>query len=543
MNADKIDCIVVGYNDINFQAFAEDQRRMAQYSGAYHEIVTNSVLLDGRRSTYMELINHGLERASGVNPHLNAFAAPSLGVCYLKSFLCRRGFRVETVNFFNQQKEKFKQLLAEKPRAVALTTTYYIDNQPITELVEFIREHGPDTKIIVGGPHVYNLSCDFDPATLEYVFRSIGADIYIIDSQGELTLARVLAQLRDGGDLSDVPNVAHVEGPDDFRLNPRQSENNDLDSNSVEWRYIEKELITPLAYLRTARSCPFSCSFCNYPTLAGEHVVTDLQVLESELRYLHEVGTRYLIFVDDTFNVPLPRFKQLLRIMIENRWDFRWISFFRCSNTDEETFDLMAKSGCIGVFLGIESGDQTVLNNMAKFAKVDRYKWGIKQLHDRGITTFASLICGFPSETRQTMDNTLQFVEETGPTFFNVQLYYHDVRSPIAARTEEFQIDGAGYSWRHKTMNWQTAADLSKQSYRSVKRSIPLSLYGFSIWSLPYLVTKGIGMGELVEFGKLAREMLVKSLDDVPVDLSAQTGRLTDLFRQTELAHNLMQKV
>jgi p-methyltransferase len=261
-------------------------------------------------------------------------------------------------------------------------------------------------------------------------------------------------------------------------------------------------------------------------------VLSGLDKLGRGLQYLHEAGTRYLIFVDDTFNVPLPRFKQLLRMMIERGWDFQWISFFRCSNTDEEALDLMRASGCLGVFLGIESGDQTILNNMTKFANVDRYRWAIDQLHQRGIMTFASLICGFPGETRQTFRNTLDFLEQTGPDFFNVQLYYHDVRSPIARKSLEFQIEGAGYSWRHRTMEWREAADLARGAFRSVENSLPLTLYGFSIWSLPYLFSKGIGLPQVAEFGTIAREMLVSSFDDTAQDFSPQLDQIAGVFRE-----------
>jgi hypothetical protein len=233
-----------------------------------------------------------------------------------------------------------------------------------------------------------------------------------------------------------------------------------------------------------------------------------LSVLEKELRYLHEAGTRYLVFVDDTFNVPLPRFKQLLRIMIDSQWNFQWISYFRCSNADEEAFDLMAKRGCIGTFLGIESGDI----HMDKFATVERYKLSIKQLHNRGVLTFASVICGFPGETEETVRNTVQFIEDACPSFFSVQLYYHDTRSPIARRSEEFGITGGGYSWRHRTMNWTTAATCAKRMYRSLQNSIPLTTYSFSIWRLPYLLSKGINMPEIHKFGKVAREILVRGL-------------------------------
>lgn len=534
-----LDCVVVGYNDIAFDKFAAAQKRMSHRSGAYHEVMTNSVLLRGRRVTYMDLINQAAERTTGVNPGFNSFQSPSLGACYLQSYLLRRGFRVEIVNFFTQDKERFKQLLADRPRSVAITTTYYVDNAPIAEIVEFVRRHCPDTKIILGGPHIYNLSCDVDKDTLPIVFSLLGADIYVTESQGEKALSEVLPVLDSPADLARVPNIYYCDTDGQFRPTWREPENNEMDANSVEWTMLDRDLITPLVFLRTARSCPFSCTFCNYPTLAGKHVLTGIERLAAELEYLHGIGTRYLVFVDDTFNVPLPRFKNLLRLMVERQWDFKWISFFRCSNADEEAFDLMAKSGCIGVFLGIESGDQQILEYMEKHAKVERYRWGVEQLRKRNIMTFASFICGFPGETRQSAANSLAFIEEAQPTFFNVQLYYHDLRSPIAKHSEEFAIEGAGYNWRHRGMDWREAADLAKHAFRSVRGSVPLSTYNFSIWSLPYLLSKGLDMPGIVEFGRIVREMLIEGFDDVPRDFSAQERRLDTLIGDSELGQRL----
>lgn len=229
--------------------------------------------------------------------------------------------------------------------------------------------------------------------------------------------------------------------------------------------------------------------------------------------------------------------------MIQRQWNFEWISFFRCSNADEEAFDLMAESGCIGVFLGIESGDQTILEYMDKHAKVERYKWGVEQLRQRNIMTFASIICGFPGETPETVAHSIEFIEEAQPTFFNVQLYYHDPRSPIAKRAEEFAIEGGGYSWKHRGMDWRQAADLAKDAFRNVRGSVPLSLYNFSIWSLPYLLSKGISMQEIVEFGKITREMLVAGFDDAPGDFSQEERRLTELFGTSGLAQKLRETV
>jgi p-methyltransferase len=532
-----IDCILVGYNDMDFERFATLQKEMADHSGAYHEIKANSLIFQGRRVTYMDLINHAITLATGQNPHLNVFEAPLQGICYLTSYLKKKDFDVEVINFFTYEKEKFKQLLSRPSHAVAITTTFYIDNAPIIEIVEFIRRYNPNTKIIVGGPHIFNLASDLDQETQEYVFETIlGADIYVIDSQGENTLSQVLARLRGGQPLSDVPNLYYRSADNAFRKTARVVENNDLDQNAIEWSYFDRDLITPITYLRTARSCPYTCAFCNYPTMAGAYVNSSLETVEKELRTLYELGATDIVFVDDTFNYPLPRFKRLLRMMINNQFHFRWVSFLRCSNVDEEALDLIKESGCIGVLLGIESGDQRILKLMNKSAKIERYRWGINELNKRDISSFASLICGFPGETEASINNSIAFINETSPTFFNVQLYYHDTRAPIQNCAEQFEIQGAGYNWKHNSMNWKEAVGWAEYMFKNIHNSLPLSLYGFSLWGISYLISRGISMQQIKEFGRITLPMLLHGFsDDFSLDFSQEERQLVDLFKDTAL--------
>ena len=209
------------------------------------------------------------------------------------------------------------------------------------------------------------------------------------------------------------------------------------------------------------------------------------------MRYLQERGVRSILFVDDTFNVPLPRFKNLLRKMIEARFDFRWVSFFRCSNADDEAFDLMQKSGCLGVFLGIESGDQRILNAMNKSAKLERYAYGIKRLNELGIVTFGAFIVGYPSETAESANNTLEFIQENRPTFYTPQIYYHDLRSPIHKKAKEYGITSSGYSWTHDGMDWKTASSWVLRMIRDIPDSTPMPLYNMSLWGILYMVEQG----------------------------------------------------
>lgn len=75
--------------------------------------------------------------------------------------------------------------------------------------------------------------------------------------------------------------------------------------------------------------------------------------------------------------------------------------------------------------------------------------------------------------------------------------------------------------------------------YRTVTRSIPLSTNSFSLWSVPYLMAQGIALAELVEFGNIAREMLVGSFDDQPAEFGGQERRLVELLGGSELAARL----
>jgi radical SAM PhpK family P-methyltransferase len=527
-----LDCIIIGYHDIDFATVVQKLKKTQKYSGAYHNLKTNSVLLEGERISYMSLLNRVLSEATGRDRPLHVCELPNLGVHYLKNYLAKRHLNIEIVNFFTREKDRLLELLALSPYAVAITTTFYVDHSPIVEIVEFIRKHSPATKIIVGGPHIYNICSNQDIDTQDLIFSSIGADFYIHDSQGEDTLFRLLCELRRQKelDLNSIPNLIYTFENLFFYRTVRRIENNNLDENSIDWHYFERENYIPTTQMRTARSCAFACSFCRYPAFAGPLNLTGIPIIENELRMLQAAGVSNIVFVDDTFNVPLSRFKDICRMMIRNQFDFKWFSYFRCSNADDEAFDLMQRSGCKGVFLGIESGDQTILKAMNKFAKPSRYEYGIRHLKERGIITFASLIVGFPGETEETVRNTMSFIENTAPDFYRAELYYHDTKVPIQQRAAEYNLTGAGYSWRHSTMTWNEACNLIEMMYTNIQSSLVLPLYMFDFWSIPYLIGEGITSGQLSQFMSIAQRMLIQGLDDKVTDTRQQWEDLITIF-------------
>lgn len=528
----RLDVVILGYNDVDIKQVERDHEAVQKFSGGYSNFKTNTINVQGERIPFMTLLNRSLATGRSDDPRFHLCELPSLGASYLKSFLVQRGFTAEVVNFFNHDRDRFAALLAESPAAVAITTTFYVDERPIVELIEFIRRHSSTTKVVVGGPHIYNLCSHNDDITQDHLFRRMGADVYVFDSQGELTLSRVLHALRtsDRPDWQAIPNLIYTDDNKSFQRTGREIENNDMDANIIDWGLFEPGFYTPTVQMRTARSCAFKCAFCRYPVVAGELTLTSIERVEEELSALHDAGVTTVIFIDDTFNVPLPRFKNICRMMIKNQFNFSWFSYFRCSNSDDEAFDLMQRSGCKGVFLGIESGDQTLLTNMNKSAKIERYKHGIARLKERDIMVFASMIIGYPGETADTVKRTMDFIEETAPQFYRAELYYHDTNAPVAERTAEFGIRRAGYSWAHATMDWREAAQWVETMYRTVKSSTILPLYMYDFWAMPYLLGKGIGLDTFSRFTRVAHEMLVSSLGAERPDHSAQQAKLRTLF-------------
>src|SRR5205085_10792811 len=121
--------------------------------------------------------------------------------------------------------------------------------------------------------------------------------------------------LKPGVDLSRVTNIVYREGVR-YRMTGVRAENNSLEENFIDWSEFRDEPLGPTIQTRTARSCAFKCSFCNYPTRAGALTLASLDTIEKELDSIRELGdVQNVVFIDDTFNVPFPRFKDICRLM------------------------------------------------------------------------------------------------------------------------------------------------------------------------------------------------------------------------------------
>lgn len=495
------DCLIIGFNDGNLQEYVNAVRSMGHNSGAYKDLQLAIIYYQGKPYRATDILNHfhWNERGLEGKPFHNAdFLWPV--ITYLGTYLHRRGIKFDYVNLFHLEKEKLKEkLLTESILSIAITTTLYVSPEPIFEIVSFIRQHNQTAKIIVGGPFISN-QAKSDQDLLEGLFAAIGADFYVISSEGEATLAELILALKTGTGVENISNLSY-RSAGRYVFNALKTESNSLEDNMVNYRLFPYAETGPFITTRTAKSCPFSCAFCGFPQRAGQYTYMSVEAVERELNSLRELGSvTTLTFIDDTFNVPKARFKEILRMMIRNKYEFKWNCLYRSDHGDEEAIELMGKARCEGVFLGVESGSDRMLQKMNKSARRKDYLKAIPLLRNAGISTYASLIVGFPGETYDTVEETISLMEEAKPEYFRAQLWYCDPVTPIWKRREELSIKGSGFQWSHSSMDVKTACVLIDRMFLCVDGAIWLPQFGFEQWSTFYLQRRGMSVEQIHEF-------------------------------------------
>jgi radical SAM superfamily enzyme YgiQ (UPF0313 family) len=246
-----------------------------------------------------------------------------------------------------------------------------------------------------------------------------------------------------------------------------------------------------MIYYESVRGCPYRCNFCNYPYLFSDNrfrYKSARRMVEEWEHYLNTLDLQYITCLDSLFTVPPARLVEFCNTLMERRLNkIKWICYARADDlADEKTTALMKAAGAHQVQIGLESGDQGQLDNMDKACTVESNARAIDLCRKHGITTVASLIVGFPGETKETLTRTLDFLRNHPPDFFFLAPFSTratGVPMLSAANRARFQLEtmnhlrtGAPY-WRHRTMSSLEMGNHLRDLHRSIM-SEGISLHG-----------------------------------------------------------------
>ncbi len=108
----------------------------------------------------------------------------------------------------------------------------------------------------------------------------------------------------------------------------------------------------------------------------------------------------------------------------------------------------------------------------------------IQRFHKARILTYAFLLVGFPGETKETIEETISFVNNSCPTTYYMQVWDCQLGTPINNKREQYKITGEEYNWKHYTMDSNTARQCIHEMRSKIHNPIDsIGDYGiFEFW-------------------------------------------------------------
>jgi len=179
-----------------------------------------------------------------------------------------------------------------------------------------------------------------------------------------------------------------------------------------------RDLLRPRRYIPTpttiaTRGCRNPCNFCVVPPLYGRD--TSCRPVEEVVEEIRAMKTRQVIFLDSNFIADRDYALSLLEALLP--LGIRWGSSATLDVVDDrDVFSLMVRSGCMGLFIGLESMAQESVDGCGKrFNRVPQYLEAVARLRASGISTMCSFMFGFDGDGPDIFDQTLSFVDRARP--------------------------------------------------------------------------------------------------------------------------------
>lgn len=385
-----------------------------------------------------------------------------LGLCTLAAWLMRLGYNtriadldLETKAYSPHNSQSYLELFVRfvedfQPNVVGFTSMYNNSLQA-ERLIRLTKQYDPNIITLAGGSHFGTLgACSL---------RRIPELDYVIEGEGELSLASLLEALNQKSPVNNVPRLCYrIEG--NVIVNP-PGPLIDLVDLPPMWkglesclnlnRYIDSaqqvKAHQPI-YIEAGRGCPFACTFCaTAPFWQRKFRVKPVQQLVNEIRLLYEqFGFDRFALVHDLLTVDRRFMAEFCDAMIAACLPVDWMANSRTDIRLNGILPKMKAAGCWKLFYGVESASARIQESINKHLNIEEVLSTVKELKDHGITAITSFVIGFPKESMSELSSTIALAARLKLLGVeNVQLHRLRLWPPaplsLSGLTAEFDID------------------------------------------------------------------------------------------------------
>ena len=360
--------------------------------------------------TKIALINTPLLQQAGHHPLF-----PPLGLAYMAAVLEQNNFEVKIIDcpVSGIDHEKLKtELSSFQPTIVGIGCMTPIVESALKS-AHTAKEVCPNAKVVMGGPHATFADKQIltDEKDIDLVVRG----------EGEETILELAKQPPELKKISEIKGITFRHNNQIIRSPDRPFIQN-LDALPLPaYKYvpIEKYRITGMKLLPiiSSRGCPFQCSFCvasqmfgaKFRARSAKNVLDELQWLKDDY------GAEGIAFQDDTLTFDRKRATEICDGMIERKLNLHWGCGTRADVVTKEVLTKMSKAGCDEICFGVESGCQRIRDSLKKRVTTEQCENAIKWAKEAGIFVTVSVIIGYPGETKDTLQESFNFIEKSEP--------------------------------------------------------------------------------------------------------------------------------
>jgi len=285
-----------------------------------------------------------------------------------------------------------------------------------------------DIPVVIGGSHV-TFMADEALEHVDYVARGEG---------GEELMLELIEVLEGAREPETVAGLSfHRDG--EVVHNPPRERCADLDTLPFPdlSLLVGNEHLTTIPIM-TSWGCPFACNFCSVTAMFGRKY--RFRSAESVVAEIKDKRPGRIFFYDDNMAADRKRLKRLLQMMIDEGLVIPWSSQVRTDVVrDPELLDLMKRSGCQMVYLGLESVSQATLDAYEKAQSVADIELAIKVLHDYGIRSHGMFVLGADTDTAETVRDTVDFAIKN-----RIDTVMLNILTPLPGTPQFDDLDAAG---------------------------------------------------------------------------------------------------
>ncbi len=289
-----------------------------------------------------------------------------------------------------------------------------------------LRERG--IPVIIGGSHV-TFMADEALEHVDYVARGEG---------GEHLMLELIDALEGRRELGSIAGLSYREH-DAAVHNPPRDRCADLDTLPFPdlGLLVGSDKLTTMPIM-TSWGCPFACNFCSVTAMFGRKY--RFRSAESVVAELEDKRPGRIFFYDDNFAADKKRLKALLQLMIDRDLVIPWSAQVRTDVVrDAELLELMRRSGCELVYLGLESVNQATLDGFKKSQSVADIETAIRVLHDYDIRSHGMFVLGADTDSVQTVRDTVAFAIRN-----RIDTIMLNILTPLPGTPQFNDLDAAG---------------------------------------------------------------------------------------------------